>query len=253
MTGLEARDILLPLLAFLLGGVPFGVIAARAKGVDLRKTGSGNIGATNVLRSVGKGAALFTLLGDIFKGTAAVAIGRHFGHGAHMAAIMGLFAVLGHDFSPFLGFRGGKGVAVSLGVLIGISPLVGVFSMLIWLATAFAAKYSSLSALTAFLLLPINMWIVDYRVLHVHGDNPDRMALAFALSILLFYKHRDNIRRLFKGTEPKMGRTKADQAKAGQSNGGRADAGRAKAGQPGEGPADAGRANTDSTNADGGK
>jgi glycerol-3-phosphate acyltransferase PlsY len=211
MTELEAMDILLPLAAFLMGGVPFGVIAARAKGVDLRKTGSGNIGATNVLRSVGKGAALFTLLGDIFKGTVAVLIGRYFGHGPHMAAVMGLFAVLGHDFSPFMGFRGGKGVATSLGVLLGISPLVGVFSMLIWLAAAYAAKYSSLSALTAFLLLPLNVWIVDYRVLHVHADNPDRMALAFALSTLLFFKHRDNIRRLINGTEPRMGSGKSKE------------------------------------------
>jgi glycerol-3-phosphate acyltransferase PlsY len=206
MTGLEARDVLLPLSAFILGGVPFGVIAARARGVDLRKTGSGNIGATNVLRSVGKGAAVFTLLGDILKGTAAVLIGRYFGHGPHAAAVMGLFAVLGHDFSPFMGFKGGKGVAASLGVLLGLSPLVGLFSMLIWLATAFAVKYSSLSALTAFLLLPLNVWLVDYRLLGC--DNPDRMALALALSILLFYKHRENIGRLVKGTEPKMGKSK---------------------------------------------
>ena len=207
MTGLQAMDILLPLAAFLLGGVPFGVILARANGVDLRKTGSGNIGATNVLRSVGKTAALFTLLGDIFKGTAAVLVGRYFGHGPHAAAVMGLFAVLGHDFSPFMGFKGGKGVATSLGVLLGLSPAVGVFSMLLWIAAAFAAKYSSLSALTVFLFLPLNVWIVDYRLLHC--DNPDRMALAFALSILLFFKHRDNIGRLINGTEPKMGSGKS--------------------------------------------
>ena len=124
------------IVSFLTGSIPFGIIVARIKGVDLKKVGSGNIGATNVLRSMGKSPAALTLLGDILKGTLAVALGRHFGVGAWYEGLIGISAILGHNFSVFLNFRGGKGVATSLGVLLIYSPLAALCTIVIWLAVA---------------------------------------------------------------------------------------------------------------------
>lgn len=187
---------LLIIFAFILGSIPFGIIIAKAKGVDLKKVGSGNIGATNVLRSLGKWPAALTLLGDVLKGTAAVAIGRYFGVGPVYEGLIGLLAILGHNFSIFLGFRGGKGVATSLGVLSIYSPQTALFTFIIWLVVVLFTKYSSLGALVSFGLLPINISFFDDK---------EKLLTAILITILIFIQHKDNIQRLIKGTERKIG------------------------------------------------
>jgi acyl phosphate:glycerol-3-phosphate acyltransferase len=188
--------ILLIITAFILGSVPFGIIIARAKGVDLKKIGSGNIGATNVLRSLGKLPAVLTLLGDILKGTLAVAIGRFFGVGSLYEGLIGFSAILGHNFSIFLGFKGGKGVATSLGVLGLYSPPVALLTLIIWVMIVFLTKYSSLGALVSFGLLPINILLFDDK---------EKVYIAMLITCLIFMRHIDNIQRLVKGTERRIG------------------------------------------------
>lgn len=170
---------------------------AGARGVDLRKTGSGNIGATNVLRSVGKWAALFTLLGDSLKGAAAVFIARLLGLDALWQGMAGLCAVLGHNFSIFLKFRGGKGVATSLGVIASISPLSGAFAVAVWLLLALLTRYSSLSALVAFAALP--------AAAHFLGAPGPAVLTASALALLIIVRHTGNIKRLINGGERRIG------------------------------------------------
>ncbi len=186
----------LALVGYLLGSIPFGLILTKlAHTQDLRSIGSGNIGATNVLRTGRKGLAAATLLLDMLKGTIAVIIaGHHGGPNAAMLAALGAF--LGHLFPVWLKFRGGKGVAVYIGVLIGLyPPAAGVFCV-IWLATAVASRYSSLSALVASFITPIFLW---------WSGHPALAGLAALLTVLLFYMHRENIRRLRAGTEGKIG------------------------------------------------
>jgi glycerol-3-phosphate acyltransferase PlsY len=191
------KDILIFLLAFLIGSIPFGIIIAKSKGVDLKKVGSGNIGATNVLRSIGKYPALLTLLGDVLKGTAAVALGRYFGSGPFFEGLVGFCAILGHNFSLFLGFRGGKGVATSFGVLSFYSPQTALFTFIIWLIVVMTTKYSSLGALVSFGLLPLSIMFFDHK---------NKIIIAVLITILIFMKHKDNIKRLISGTERKIGK-----------------------------------------------
>ena len=190
------KIVLLSALAFLLGSLPTGLIVARIKGVDLKNAGSGNIGATNVLRTTGKGAALLTLTGDSLKGVCAVLIARYFGSGVLFEGLVGLCAVLGHNFSLFLKFKGGKGVATSLGVLTIYSPQTGLFTIIIWLMTVLITRYSSLGALVSFGLLPLSALVLDSR---------EKMPVLLALTVLIFIRHRDNISRIMKGTEPRVG------------------------------------------------
>jgi len=188
---------ILIVLSFILGSIPFGVIIAKAKGVDLKKTGSGNIGATNVLRALGKSAAALTLLGDILKGTAAVAIAGYLSVGPFYEGLAGLSAILGHNFSLFLGFRGGKGVATSMGVLVLYSPQVAILTIIIWLAAALITKYSSLGAIISFGLLPLNVFLFDpVRI---------KALIAAMITILILVRHIGNIERLLKGAERKIG------------------------------------------------
>ncbi len=191
------NPLLLIIISFLLGSLPFGVIIAKAKGVNLKKVGSGNIGATNVLRTLGKWPAVLTLLGDILKGAAAVAVGRYLSVGPVYEGIMGLFAILGHNFSLFLGFRGGKGVATSLGVLFIYSPQVGLFTLIIWLVVVLMTRYSSLGAVVSFGLLPMNILLFD----HTKG----KLIISIVITALLLLRHAGNISRLMKGTERKIG------------------------------------------------
>jgi glycerol-3-phosphate acyltransferase PlsY len=182
--------------AFLLGSVPTGLIVARARGIDLKKSGSGNIGATNVLRTTGKGAALLTLAGDILKGVVAAAAAAHFLSGRPIyEGFAGLCSVLGHDFSIFLKFRGGKGVATSLGVLSIYAPQACLFTTIIWIMTVLLTRYSSLGALVSFGLLPLVMFFVA----------TEKLPVALLMAALLFLQHRGNISRLIRGTEPKVG------------------------------------------------
>jgi len=191
-------EVTLVVTAYLLGSIPFGVLVARScGGVDLRQVGSGNIGATNVLRAVGKGAAAFTLLGDIGKGAAAVMLGRWFGMSATLLAVMALAAVVGHLLPLFTGFRGGKGVATTLGVILAAMPPVGGLFLVIWLIVAALWRYSSLAALSAAAALPVLTWILDDRL--------PMLALSMILVVVVFWRHRENIVRLCQGTEGRIG------------------------------------------------
>jgi acyl phosphate:glycerol-3-phosphate acyltransferase len=184
------------LLGYLLGSIPFGLVLTKFAGTqDLRSVGSGNIGATNVLRTGRKGLAASTLLLDMLKGTLAVVIAGHFG-GPNAAMLAALGAFLGHLFPVWLKFRGGKGVAVYIGILIGLFWPAAVVFCAIWLATAVTSRYSSLSALVASVVTPIFLWWVDHAAL---------AALFVLLTLLLFYMHRENIKRLRAGTEGKIG------------------------------------------------
>jgi acyl phosphate:glycerol-3-phosphate acyltransferase len=183
------------LVGYGLGSIPFGLILTRLAGTeDLRSIGSGNIGATNVLRTGRKGLAAATLLLDALKGTAAVLIGAHFGPEA--AAIAGLGAFLGHLYPVWLKFKGGKGVATFLGVLLGLLPVAALVFALVWLATAFVSRYSSLAALVASIASPIAVFWFG----HAHTA-----VLIALLAVIIFWKHRPNIQRLLAGTEGKIG------------------------------------------------
>jgi glycerol-3-phosphate acyltransferase PlsY len=193
-------EILLPLafiLGYLLGSIPFGLILTRLAGTaDLRSIGSGNIGATNVLRTGHKGLAAATLLCDMLKGTVAVIVAGYFLGGSDAAMLAALGAFLGHLFPAWLKFKGGKGVAVYIGVLIGLFwPAAAIFCVL-WIATAAATRYSSLSALVASFVTPIFLWWFGHLAL---------ASLFAVLTVLLFYMHRENIRRLQTGTEGRIG------------------------------------------------
>ena len=184
------------ILGYLLGSIPFGLILTRLAGTqDLRSIGSGNIGATNVLRTGRKGLAAATLVGDMLKGTAAVALAGYLG-GPNAAMIAALGAFLGHLFPVWLKFKGGKGVAVYIGVLLGLYwPAAAMFGV-IWLTTAFVTRYSSLSALVASFVTPIFLWWFGHSAL---------ASLFAVLTLLLLYVHRENIKRLQAGTEGRIG------------------------------------------------
>lgn len=192
-----ALIVLAALLSYLLGAIPAAAWVARSRGIDIRKVGSGNSGATNVLRSLGKGPALAVALFDIIKGVLAVLLTRLIGLDDAWSALCGVLAVLGHNFSPFLGFRGGKGVATSFGVLALVSPVVGLgaFALAIfcmWL-TRFVSAGSIMGAASAVIL-----------ALVVRGPAWMTAVVCF-LALLLIWQHRDNIGRLTSGTEKRLG------------------------------------------------
>ncbi len=187
--------LLITLLGYLLGSIPFGLILARAGGLgDIRKIGSGNIGATNVLRTGNRALALATLLLDGSKGAPAVLIARHFGD---PALLPGLAALLGHIFPVWLGFKGGKGVATGLGVLLAECLPVGLIACAAWVAVALAARISSLAALSAFAIAPLAALALGHSRLAL---------LALAMAMLIYWKHGPNIARLRSGTEPRIGK-----------------------------------------------
>lgn len=189
------------LMAYLLGSISFGVLASRLFHLpDPRSYGSKNPGATNVLRSGKQGAALFTLVGDVGKGWAAVALARYLGSGVDVdaTALAGLAVFLGHLFPIFLGFKGGKGVATALGVLLGFDPWMGLLSAAIWITVALVWRISSLAALAAAALAPI------YALFFLGLDQ--RTVVVFIMSLLLIWRHKSNIESLLSGTEPRIGK-----------------------------------------------
>jgi glycerol-3-phosphate acyltransferase PlsY len=192
--------------AYLLGSIPFGLLITRAAGLgDVRKIGSGNIGATNVLRTGRRELAALTLLLDALKGFVAVMLVRYFFAG-DMMYIAAIAVFLGHCFPIWLGFKGGKGVATFIGVLFGIAWPVGLIFCAVWLLIAWARKTSSLAALTAAVTAPIFAYVA-----WLQGWGPDGTkfaATAAVIAALLIYNHRANIGRLLKGTEPKIGSEK---------------------------------------------
>ncbi|OBQ85829.1 glycerol-3-phosphate 1-O-acyltransferase PlsY [Mesorhizobium sp. WSM3873] len=183
------------IFGYLLGSIPFGLSITRAAGLgDVRQIGSGNIGATNVLRTGNKGLAAATLLLDALKGTAAVLIAGHFSPDFGLLAGFGAF--LGHLFPAWLGFKGGKGVATYLGVLLGLAWQGMVVFAVVWLAMAFLFRYSSLAALAATVVVPIALYFIS---------TPQIAGLFALMSLIVFVKHRANISRLLAGTEGKIG------------------------------------------------
>ncbi|GAB5047121.1 glycerol-3-phosphate 1-O-acyltransferase PlsY [Thermodesulfovibrio sp. TK110] len=195
-------SLLFCVLAFFLGSIPWGYLIGKSKGIDLRKTGSGNIGATNVMRVIGKKEALITLLLDIAKGIIPVLIVKatFYGENSILAGAVGVFAILGHCFTPFLKFKGGKGVATSIGVLLAYMPLAGLITVVIWIMTVKISRISSMGALVSFALLPLNVSIINYP--------KEFLVFAWLFTILIYTRHISNIKRLIKGTEPRIGEKK---------------------------------------------
>lgn len=183
------------LFGYLLGSIPFGLILTRMAGLgDVRRIGSGNIGATNVLRTGNRKLAAATLLLDALKGTAAAAIASRWGIEAGIAA--GFAAFLGHLYPVWLGFKGGKGIATYIGVLLGLVPIMVLLFGAVWLAMAKISRYSSLSALVATLVVPVVLLVSGYG----------KIGLVFAvMTLITWIKHRANIQRLLAGTESRIG------------------------------------------------
>ena len=182
---------------YLIGSVPFGLLLTKAAGLgDIRQVGSGNIGATNVLRTGRKGLAAATLILDGLKGAVAVLLARQFL--GDQDVVVGTAAVLGHLFPVWLGFRGGKGVATGLGVLLAAAWPVGLACCAVWLVAAKLLKMSSAAALTAFAAAPLFALVLS---------SADHALMALLIAILVFWRHEANIRRLLAGTEPRIGKT----------------------------------------------
>jgi glycerol-3-phosphate acyltransferase PlsY len=198
---------------FIIGSIPFGILATKNRGIDLRAAGSKNIGATNVLRTAGKLPALVTLAGDVFKGAVPVVICNYIianiGQTTYNAELIsnakdfwggvaGLSAIAGHIFSIFLSFKGGKGVATGLGVLIAYSPVTAVITLFIWIVVAVITRYSSLAAIIAVALLPVTFALSDF--------SRNKIVFSILFAILIISKHKENIKRLIKGKESKIGK-----------------------------------------------
>jgi glycerol-3-phosphate acyltransferase PlsY len=192
------------LLGYLLGSIPFGLLLTRISGLgDIRGTGSGNIGATNVLRTGRKGLAGATLVLDGLKGAAAVLIAQALLYDQDTALLAGLAAVLGHLFPIWLRFKGGKGVATGLGVLVAAAWPIGLAACAVWLLVAGLARVSSLASLAAFSFAPFAALVLEEFGV---------VKLSFTIAVLVFVRHQANIRRLLAGTEPRIGGGKTGRA-----------------------------------------
>lgn len=188
--------------AYLIGSIPFGLLIGKRMGIDLRASGSKNIGATNVLRTAGKVPALLTLLSDSLKGAIPLLICRaalgNTASGAELwEGVIGLTAVIGHVFPVFLSFKGGKGVATGFGVLAVYSPLPAAVVLLIWVSVAALTRYSSLAAISAVISLPF--------IYLLSGGSFAKIFFGILLAILIVLKHKQNIKRLINGTESRIG------------------------------------------------
>jgi len=190
------REILLIIAAYLLGSIPTGLLLAKAAGVDIRSSGSGNIGATNVYRTLGRGVGILTLLGDCLKGAIPVVVAGYFGMSDSWIAAVGLAAFLGHIYTVFLGFKGGKGVATALGVFLAVSPAAVGAALLIFAAVVWKWRYISLASITAAVAMPGMMAVFDSR--------PPLVIMTVIVALLVVWKHRENIKRLREGTENKF-------------------------------------------------
>jgi acyl phosphate:glycerol-3-phosphate acyltransferase len=189
---------LMTVLGYLLGAIPFGIVVSKAIGLpDPRTVGSKNVGFTNVLRVSGKTAGILTLLGDMGKGWMLSWAAMQWLTVEWFIMVVALSPILGHLFSPFLGFKGGKGVATALGVVLGLSPSIGLLLLLIWLGAVAIWRYSSGGALAAFACLPV--------VAIVNEQRQEFLVFSLLVSGLIWTKHKDNIVRLWKGTESKIG------------------------------------------------
>ena len=193
---------LMAILGYLLGAVPFGIVVSKILGLsDPRTVGSKNVGFTNVLRVSGTKAGVLTLLGDMGKGWLMGWTAMQWLTDERVIMVVAFLPILGHLFSPFLGFKGGKGVATALGSVLGLSPSMGLLLLLIWLGAVAIWRYSSGGALAAFGLFPV--------VAIVNEQRQEFLVFAIVVSALIWIKHKDNILRLWKGTESKIGERKA--------------------------------------------
>jgi glycerol-3-phosphate acyltransferase PlsY len=196
--------------AFLLGSIPSGFLVAKARGVDIRQHGSGNIGATNVLRTLGKGPGLLVFALDLLKGLGAVVAAKFFATSAWDAPVAlpasaagitaAVAAILGHNYTPWLGFKGGKGIATSAGVLLGLMPLVLAVGLAVWAAVFLGTRYVSLASIAAALSLPVTTATLVFS----GRADPPLLAFAAAAAALAVFRHRSNIRRLMDGTESRF-------------------------------------------------
>jgi len=188
------------LVAYLLGSISFGIIVTKiVKGVDIRNYGSGSTGMTNVLRTVGKGPGALVFIGDAAKGMLAVLLGQYYG-GDVYAVIGGIAAMLGHAYPIFFGFKGGKGVATGFGIILALAPEVTAIAITIFLVTVFLSKYVSLGSLLGSLSVPINMYLFAKPL--------SLIIFGIAGASFVVYAHRANIKRLYQGTEYKVGSSK---------------------------------------------
>jgi len=203
--------ILTALVGYLLGSIPTGFLVAKARGLDIRTTGSGNICATNVVRQFGMGSGVIVLLADALKGWVAVAVVAHLFCNWFLAGgdavsqerlemIAGIAAVLGHNFTCWLNFKGGKGIATSAGVLLGLVPLSLLIIFCVWLIVFAASRYVSLASICASLTLPFATWMT--------GRSPTMIGVTSAMTALAVFKHKSNLQRLIKGTESRFGSNK---------------------------------------------
>ena len=189
---------LIVLASYLLGSIPFGFLMARKQKIDIRKHGSGNIGATNVLRTLGPkfAATVFSL--DMFKGTVAIYLARYFTDNAWLIILAGLAAVLGHTFPIFLKFKGGRGAATGLGILLGIAPDIFFFAFTLVVIIVAATRYVSVASMVTPLAVTVALWLLNRPVAYT--------TFAGAVSILIILRHIPNIKRLLRGKEPKIGK-----------------------------------------------
>jgi acyl phosphate:glycerol-3-phosphate acyltransferase len=196
--------VLTAVVSYLLGSIPTGYLVAKAKGVDIRAVGSGNIGATNVFRILGKTAGIFVLLVDALKGFAAcrlVAFGPEAPSEAHQM-VAGLSAILGHNYTCWLRFKGGKGVATTAGVLLALAPIGFAVALTTFLIVLGLSRYVSLSSISAAVVLPFGVWLA--------GGTTRMIGLMSLLSAMVIYKHRSNVKRLIEGTESRIGQKKKE-------------------------------------------
>jgi glycerol-3-phosphate acyltransferase PlsY len=184
------------ILSYLLGSIPTGYILGLCAGVDVRKTGSGNIGATNVARAVGKGQGVATLLADVAKGFIPAYLATQLGLAQSAAAIIGAAAFLGHLYPIFLKFKGGKGVATALGVMLALAPMAALVLLVAFAVVMLASRIVSLSSMAGALTAPIALWLLDGPATY--------LILALFLAAMIIVRHRGNIQRLLAGTEPQM-------------------------------------------------
>jgi glycerol-3-phosphate acyltransferase PlsY len=187
---------LMLLFAYLLGSIPTGFLLGTVFGVDIRKTGSRNVGATNVARVVGKKQGAITLLIDVAKGSIPVLIASRLGFDLTVTVLAALAAFVGHLYPVFLKFQGGKGVATALGIFLAVAPLASVVMLLVFAAVIGLTRRVSLASMAAAGAAPFVLWILSYPALVV--------ALGFAVALMIVLRHHENIRRLFEGTEPRF-------------------------------------------------
>ena len=204
MTGVQGLGLA---LAYLIGAIPIGLIVGLLMGTDVRRIGSGNIGATNVLRALGPKIGLPVFVADVLKGIVGVAIGRAFGMGGWLLSMCALFVVLGHCYSVFMGFKGGKGVASSLGTVIMLAPAAAAIALGFFLLVVLPTRLVSLGSIAGAVALPVAFYALN-------ADTPEALVPLAAMALIVIGRHHENIERLLKGEEHRFGSSKRGDSTA---------------------------------------